>query len=223
MKSSNRGTGAALAVLAAWLAAWLAAEAVGGGEEAKPAQQAPVPGAELRMPPLPPLPYEREVADAVFRTFPNADAQQIMAFMREQDPLGLYEFKKALMQGRGQAAAVFTSLVRESMEMMETRDRDPERFGKMRRQRELEQKAVQEAEAGRASAGAERDRSVTQLRRTLEEAFQIKQDLMKSEVAALEADLKKLEQLVRERETNREAIISRRVEEMTGKADATRW
>jgi hypothetical protein len=207
-------------------AAWIGASAVrgAGGPDAPPVPPAqPETQARPEAPALPPMPYEDEVVQAVFRAFPHAKPEEVLSFIRSQFPLGYFEFRRALMQGRDRAAEVFTSLVRESLEMMETRARNPERFEQMQRQRDLERKAGEQAEASRRHSGQELERSLGELRHTLDEAFDLKQRLMKEEVRDLEGELKKLEDLIARREQNRADIIERRIAEMTGAMDHVKW
>jgi len=172
---------------------------------------------------LPPIPTEPEVVRAVFATFPDIDPGKVLSFIEEQFPLEMYHFRITLMRSREDAVEMFASLVRESLSMRAVQRHDPERFGKILEQRQFERKAVESAETSRHSKGTAREKALAQMRESLAQAFEIKQELMKTEVADLASELQKLEKLIVRREKNREAIIARRVQQMTGKLDALMW
>ena len=191
----------------------------GSGRSGPPMPGAPSHG-DLTMPPIP---NETEVVRAVFATFPDVDPAQVISFIEEQFPLEMYAFKNALLRKREDAVQIFTSLVRESLAVMAVESRDPQRFNKILEQKKSERKAVESAEASRRSKGAPREEALAELRDSLSKAFEIKQELMKTEIADLASELQKLEKLIARREKNREAIIARRVGQMTGELDALMW
>ena len=58
---------------------------------------------------------------------------------------------------------------------------------------------------------------------TLEEAFEVRQELMKKDIRYVETELMRLKALVQEREQNRETIIARKVNEMVGSNPSLDW
>ncbi|MBM4142569.1 MAG: hypothetical protein FJ225_03100 [Lentisphaerae bacterium] len=197
-----------------------------GGRAGEPAPAAPPPppaSAADREPRLPPIPNEAEVMEAVFATLPDVDPREVLEFIAAEFPAELYRFKTALMRKPEEAVELFTSLVGESLELMRARRGDPERFAKLMRERELERKAARLAETVRAADGAARAGAAEELRRTLTEAFEIRQELMQADVRQLAAELHKLRQLVEARDRNRESIIAQRVGQMSGDLDQFVW
>ena len=59
--------------------------------------------------------------------------------------------------------------------------------------------------------------------RTVESAFEKKLVLQKAELSALEREVEELRDLLRKRETARDEVIARRVQELTGDDEHLEW
>jgi hypothetical protein len=191
------------------------------------------PGAEPSLPPVfsieemmeaPPLPpRESEVVRQVFDRFPGENPEALMGYLREQFPEDLRRFKALALRDLSTASDYLTALVREAVDLLELKKRDPGGYVQRLKQRALEREAREVGDGARRSEGQERERLIARLNDLLEQAFVAKQQLMRAEVRQMEADLAELTRLLEEREKNRVQIIRRRIAELTGKADHLQW
>ena len=107
--------------------------------------------------------------------------------------------------------------------MLELKKEDPALYQKVAQRRNLERLADEIAAECRRSAGDERDEHQVKLRRTLTQCFEIKQELMRRDLAQMEKELGKLRTLIEKREASRDDIINRRMNEVTGQTDHMQW
>lgn len=213
----------AASALPALLLAAGAARAAGTGDVAAAASEGPVYPVEQMMeaPPLPP--QESVILSRVFDRFPGENREQVLAYIREQFPDDLRRFKALALRDLNEAGDYLSGLVREALDLIEMKKRDPAAYAQRMDQRRLEQEAREAGEAVRRSEGAEREKQVARLEALLGQAFSTKQELMRAEVRQMEKDLAELTRLLEEREKNRAEIIRRRAGELTGKADHLQW
>jgi hypothetical protein len=61
------------------------------------------------------------------------------------------------------------------------------------------------------------------LKKTLDRAFEIKQEIIKMDLERMERDLEELKKLVNKRESRKSAIVDRRIKELLGKTAQTEW
>ncbi|MCE9615337.1 MAG: hypothetical protein K8T26_13785 [Lentisphaerae bacterium] len=176
---------------------------------------------------LPPTPLssvqEQQVLDAVFSRFPNVDPHVMMTYIRQHFPDELQQYSLRAMENLGEAMTLLMNLVREALDLQALEERRPEAYALVMKQKALEREARALAMATLDGAEADRTARVAQLRETLAASFQAKQDLMRGDIAEIQRQVEDLRALVEEREANREAIISRRVDEIIGRSDATAW
>jgi hypothetical protein len=71
--------------------------------------------------------------------------------------------------------------------------------------------------------GESKDKIKTQLTETLGKQFDLRQKRHEAEIAALEAQLKKLKELVQKRQENRREIIGKRLDQLVREADGLGW
>lgn len=206
------------------LCVWLSLSAVPAGAQ-RPDPDSPKPPAPVFHPPAPPRPtLDKEWMDSVFRRFPDVKPELVMDFIHERFPREVHEVKRLLTRRREDAVDFMSDLIQETLDLLDTRREDPARFEKVMRQRDLDRKAAEQAEAvRRCKDDPERGRRVEALRRTLAEAFVVKQELMKESVADMEVELNELKGLVERREKHREGIILRRIADLTGEKEELDW
>jgi hypothetical protein len=73
------------------------------------------------------------------------------------------------------------------------------------------------------ATGDEKDKLKTKLTETLEKQFDMRQKRHEKELAALEAQVKKLKDMVQKRQDNRRDIISRRIDQLLRDAEGLGW
>jgi hypothetical protein len=71
--------------------------------------------------------------------------------------------------------------------------------------------------------GASRDKIKDQLTDTLGKQFDVRQKRHQAEILALEAQVKKLKELVQKRQDNRREIISKRLDQLAREAEGLGW
>jgi len=172
---------------------------------------------------MPPVPGEEEILNAAFSRYPEANREEIMAFLKEQLPEELYAFKLRAMRRREDAIEYMANLVRETLRLMQTKETNPGLFDKVVRKRTLEQQASRLADSARRAKGDQRTSYLTQLEKALTEAFDLKQEIMKRDVSQMESELQQLKVLLEKREENGRAIVGRRIAELTGEMDYLQW
>ena len=184
---------------------------------------APLPPPPPGLPPPPPSPRELEIAAEVLSAFPQVSQQELMSFARVHLPDELERFAVAARRDSAEAPALFGEVVRRTLELTAIRERDPERFARLVEQQQLNRRTDRMAQWCRALKDGEREKMVTELTRTLESAFDVKQVLMQREVADMESQLVTLTELLERRHKHRKAIISRRLNELLDADEALEW
>lgn len=166
---------------------------------------------------------ERRVLEAVFARFPNIDQTAMMAYIRERLPAELQEFSLASMQNLGDAMAMLSGLVRDALELQELEKHDPDLYAMRLRLRELEQRGRTLGDAARRATDAQRADRLAALQQVVEQAFEVKQAVMRRELSYLQRQITEMEALVERREENRAAIIEQRVRVVAGDVDPAQW
>lgn len=202
----------------------LLARAQDAGADALPRSLEDLPQASGDQPPTPLTPdQERLVLDAVFARFPSVDREAMMQYIAERMPADLQEFTLLSMQNLGEAVKLLSGLVRDALEWQQLETRQPERYALMRRHRALERQIREQGDAVRQAAGADREAQLGLLHALVTDAFQVKQELMRQDLAAIRKQVDDLAALVERRETNRAAIVEQRVREVAGQVDPATW
>ena len=97
-------------------------------------------------------------------------------------------------------------------------------FGKSDEEASLANEADQLAQQlGAAKSDAEKDKTKTRLREVLEKQFDSRQRRQEAEIEALEAQVKKLKELVQKRQENRREIVSKRLDQILRDAQGLGW
>jgi hypothetical protein len=100
---------------------------------------------------------------------------------------------------------------------------DPEMFESMKQEAELEQRSRELAEKYRHVAEADRGDVQKQLEKVVRDQFELRQVRRQKELKHLEDQIKKLRETIEKREKARTEIIERRVKELLGQDDDTRF
>lgn len=172
---------------------------------------------------FPPIPGEAVIRDEAFGRFPEVDRVEMMAFLEKQLPEEMHSYRILAMRRRRDAVEHLANLIREALNLMAAKKTTPEFYQKLIRQKTLKYQARKLSVATRKAKGNEQDLLLTRLKETLQESFEIRQELMKLDVNNMAAELDQLRVFLVKRSDNREAIISRRIAELTDEADYLQW
>ncbi len=177
---------------------------------------------------LPPVPPDwAQVKRFTFERFPEANQEETLKFIAHYFPHDMQRVKQMAQIRPNESVETLTELAYRGLGLMRKREQAPERFKLWERQCRLEQQA--EALAGTlagegdADGDADGDGQRENLEELLEQSFEIKQAIMKMELDELARGLEELRELVDRREKNKQAIIQRRVVELTGEEDDLQW
>ncbi|MDA0577358.1 MAG: hypothetical protein O3B24_04600 [Verrucomicrobia bacterium] len=169
---------------------------------------------------MPPTPFtsdqEQQVLQAVFSRFPNVDPHAMMEYIATHNPDDMQRYTLLSMQNLSEALPLLMGLVRDSLELQALETRRPEQYARAVRYQELERRAQELAaplEGAHTPEAADAAR-LAELRAVLMDAFEAKQELMRSDVAEIQAQVDELENLLREREAKRDEIVARRLAEL---------
>lgn len=175
-------------------------------------------------PPLPPgMQESQELIERVLKLFPDALPGATMAVVHKEFPREMQRFRAVASGNPAKATELLTRIVGESVKLMDVKDRDPALYQRMREQRRLDRRVDSLARVIWKSTGEKQKKSRTEMRETLEESFEIKQNLMREEVRQIENDLDELRDLINRREAKRDEIVKRRMSEVLEKSDDLGW
>jgi hypothetical protein len=207
----------------------LAGAAVWGGSQPPPGPVAKAtPASVTKQRPvfsnLPPTPPDWDfVQKMVFSRFPDAKPEEVTKFMTENVPLKLRTIREMARTRPDDAVELLTDLVYESIGVMALRESQPLLYEARIRQLKFDAEIDRWTEASRQSKGDAREKDLEALRKALEQGFDVRQELMKSEVELLEKRLQQLKDLVQKRQENRKTIIAQRLAELTGEQKPLKW
>jgi hypothetical protein len=175
-------------------------------------------------PGLPPLPGgEDDVIETVISRFPNANRGAIMRFIGEEFPEEFEHVKSLSVRRVNEATDLMSYLVEQSLDFLEARQRDPALYRRLIARRRLERRVRAIAAGLREDGGPDQAAKQRELRQLLEKIFELKQELMKTDVAEIEQDLDELKALIAKRESHRQALIERRLSEIMGDTAYLKW
>ena len=168
-------------------------------------------------------PSMSRTVNQVFALFPDANREDVLVFIREQLPHEMRRLREMSERHVGDAFGLTIDLVQDALRLLEMRKEDPALYQKVVQRRNLERLADDLAVQCRRSAGSERQESEVRLRETLTRCFEIKQELMRRDLAQMERELGELKTLIEKREASRKDIINRRIIEVTGQTEHLEW
>lgn len=187
----------------------------GEGEAVKP----PLPG----MAGPPPLPFEADVLRYVFEHFPGVNREEVMKFIGDNFKADVPEFRKLSNEDAVKATTFMMDLVGEALVLMDIARKDSELASMMVKQKDLERKARRKAAEVVMADGKDKEVLKAELRKMLEAAFDAKQTLMKRDLAGLQAELRKLDEMILRRSEYRSQIIDRKLNELTMEEHYLKW
>ncbi len=175
----------------------------------------------------PPIPLstdrEKRILEAVFSRFPDVDPGTVMDYLRDHFPHEVRYFTELSMRDVERSVEYLTRVVGDCAHLLRTQKTDPDRYDKLLALQKLGLKAYSQADAYKSAAAADRKDQEVVLMTTLDDCFEIKQYLMRKELADLEEELMKLRDMIEKRKKSKVAIINRRFQQITGENDALEW
>jgi len=180
--------------------------------------------ARPKFPDLPPTPPDWEfVQTTAISRFPGANVTNVMRFATENCPTRVRSIRALCKIRPDEAVEALTDLAYEMTAIMALRETQPALYESKIRQLKIDAEVERWVEASRQNQGDVRQKDLDALRRALEQAFDVRQDLMKSEVEQLEKKLQELKTLVQKRQENRSVLIARRFAELSGEEKPLKW
>ena len=187
----------------------------------------PLPARPPQVPGVPPWPLtaerERAILNDVFARFPDVDREAIMAFVPEHLAPEMWHFRKLAVGRRGESIEFMSDTVVLAMGMIKLQKENPTLFAKRMQQRRVEQRTADMAQAWRRASGEDRVRIEKALRAELGGAFELKQELLRADLADLESEIATLRSLIEQRQSRRDAIVEKRLRDVTQDADELEW
>lgn len=171
----------------------------------------------------PPVPFEADVLRYVFQHFPDAKKDEVMAFIAEHFKSDLPEFRKLADTDGSKASVYMIDLVRDALVLMDISRKDKTLAEMMIRQKRLERQAERKAKEVSLADDSEKAKLSKELKQMLEQAFDAKQELMIRDLAGMQAELKKLEEMISKRNEHRQKIIEKKLNEMTLEENYLKW
>ena len=215
-----------------WLVAALSVGAVALGHaetnNVPPVMAAGLPAdAVLQASLLPPVPAgtdrERRMIEETLAEFSSSQRDEMQALLEQHFPDEMRAFRQMLYDPKASPRTYLVRLTGEVSRLLRIRVQDPRLYRDLLQQKKLQREAASQARLVVRSQGQSRADSKGRLNEILTLEFDIRQRLMTREVASLEAELANLKALLRRRQANREGIIERRADEMTGEGQNLEW
>jgi hypothetical protein len=169
------------------------------------------------------MPAEAAIMDKVFARLPDLERDAVLVFIHTRLPEEERRFRSLALRSEPEATQVLLELVKEADALLKMEADDPGRFVKVMEQKRLERRARELAALSRRQTGGAREKSMAELKATLDEGFRVKQELMRMDLEQMYTELRHLKTLLDKREEHRSAIISRRLAELTGDLAALDW
>jgi len=164
---------------------------------------------------------EAEVKDArglVARSLADCDNAEERAAMERMIfalfPEELRRVQTVFPRNRDEAEEIMDRVMDQCWELMELKERNPERYEAEMNLRQLNNQTAELARQATAATGAKREALVAQLKSKLEAYFDLKQEQMKRELAETKARLEELDSQVRRRAQGRDALLDRRLRQL---------
>ncbi len=117
-------------------------------------------------------------------------------------------------RNRDEAEEIVNRVVDQCWELMELKERNPERYESEMKLRQLNNQTAELARQAVAANGAQREALLKQLKAKLEAYFDLKQAQMKQEAEELRAHLDELENQIQRRAKGRDAMVDRRIRQL---------
>jgi hypothetical protein len=159
---------------------------------------------------------------SMFRDVTDEEVNDILAFTRENMPQVNAELVKMKDSDPSHFKQMCRRLRFEIRQLRELKSSNPEAFAKALEEKQLQAHARDLAQSFRKSSDpAERDRLKTELRTTLQKLLDAELITKRAQIRRLEDNLKRVRDELQDRETHRDDVVSKQLEEMTSpRADA---
>ncbi|MBI2901544.1 MAG: tetratricopeptide repeat protein [Planctomycetes bacterium] len=147
---------------------------------------------------------------------------EIRDYLKENDPETLRRLEGLRAERRMEE--FFNELrevVRRKQEMDELKQRDPEQYAKFLKMRELERRCGELAEKIRRGDKSEDLRK--ELATALGQLFDLREEMRAKDLAELKRRVEELEKTLQKRRENKQAIIEKKLREMTGEKAVDDW
>ena len=159
----------------------------------------------------------------MLREFPEARRDEVKEFMQRYFPHRLKEVQQLRRHEPEEAAEFFRDTLNETLELLELREEEAEEFERAIKELEVERKTEEMAQTFERATPEERKKLLAELKDMLDQAFEMRQKAMKTEVEHLEREMRRLKTMVEKREQNKALIIDRRIQQLTGEMDYLEW
>lgn len=117
-------------------------------------------------------------------------------------------------RNRDEAEEIVDHVVDQCWELMELKERNPERYESELKLRQLSNQTAELARQAVAANGAQREGLLKQLKAKLEAYFDLKQAQMKQEAEELKAHLDELENQIQRRAKGRDSMVDQRLRQL---------
>ncbi|MEI6970192.1 MAG: hypothetical protein WCL44_01625 [bacterium] len=171
----------------------------------------------------PPTPYEYDIAETVFARFPGINRKEVDQFLQNNFAEELKSFRSLAVSRQAEATELFSRLVRNVLALLETKRTNPAIYEKKLKLHRLETAADRLVREIRLAGDKEKQKLQQALHETASAIFDVKQDLMKTDVEQMSRELALLKELIARREVNREAIVSQRITDLVGTKQDLEW
>jgi hypothetical protein len=160
------------------------------------------------------------------RKEPESDQkmEKIRAFLKEFYPEKLEELERLREENPAAFAREIQGCVREIQNLENLKKNDPERFKEVIELRKLERESMRIAESYRRERDTNKKVEIKQkLREILNCIFEHKNKEQQREIEHLSQELDRLKKRIESRTQNKDKILDRRINEMTGEKDESDW
>ncbi|MDD4871449.1 MAG: hypothetical protein PHR77_12900 [Kiritimatiellae bacterium] len=173
---------------------------------------------------MPRMDQERpDVIMEVMSRHPGIHPDEVMRFIQEQFPEEMERLQDLKRKNPREADEVLTDLIENAINLLEMRHKNPEQFKKAIHKTKLDREAEHLGVKCRNKDVMDKEQILKEMRNVLEQSFELKQELMKMEVAELEREIQELKKMIEKRQENKKVMIERRVKELTGKEPELQW
>jgi hypothetical protein len=153
-----------------------------------------------------------------------ARLEEIMAWLRENEPETSRRVEKAIKEGRRQEATRLMLDAEPRMrEMAELKNRDPKAYEKAQELRRLESESHAIAERARGAIPADREAAGKKLKETLDRLFDLREEQKARELDELKRRVGDIEKQLEARKASKERIVDRRKRELLGERLQDDW
>lgn len=168
-------------------------------------------------------PGKKYVMNAVFKRFPGVDRNEVLELAKENFAAKMQEIEKLTSVRPNEAVEQMTQVVYELVELLKVKQSYPELFENRIKQMRLEKEAARYARQARLAEGSKRGEALTRLKEALARIFEVKQEVIRMDLARMESELRRLERMVKKRDENKDLIIERRIRQLLGETAQVEW